>query len=336
MRRTNRFGGGDVVSGVLGADSRRVAAVDIGTITARLLVADVSAGKITEVERSTDVTHLGEGLVESGVLSAEAMERVEEVIARYAATMIRLGVEEYRCVATSASRDAANGFEFAERLSALGVAPEIVSGDEEARLAFSGALWGIEGDGVLVNDVGGGSTELVWGDSGAMGVAIRHAASIDVGARRVTEAYLHSDPPDALELKRARRWVREQLAPFFSAMPGPPSVTISLAGTATTLAAIDQRLEVYDAERVHGVVLARERLEAITASLASMTLAERRMLPGVHPQRAGVIVGGGLVLGAVLEGAGLDSTIVSEHDILYGIVLDVGARLARAGDGESG
>lgn len=318
---------------------RRVAAIDIGTVTTRLLIADVGPAGIREVARSTDITHLGEGLKESGVLSPEAMGRVESVVAGYAAEMERCGVEGWRAVATSASRDAANGAAFRELLAAHGVEPEIVPGGEEARLSFTGATWDRTGGDVLVNDIGGGSTELILGDPPAPGHGdagglaspaprIRHAASIDVGSRRVTDAFLGSDPPSCAELEAAGEWIAGQLAGYFAGMPRAARTSVALAGTATTISAIHQRLAVYDPVRVHGSVLSRATIAEITGRLAAMTLAERRTVTGLHPGRAGVIVGGALILGSVLDLAGLDSTIVSEHDILYGIVLEVYAGLS--------
>ncbi len=307
---------------------RRVAAIDIGTVTTRLLVADVGPAGIEEVARSTDITHLGEGLRETGTLSEVAMARVEAVVTRYAAEMRRLGAEAWRTVATSASRDAANGPAFAEMLASHGIEPQIVAGDEEARLAFAGATYGAGGADLLVSDIGGGSTELVFGSADPPAPRIRHAASIDVGSRRVTDALLSADLPAPADLEAARAWVAARLGDYFARLPGVPRQSIALAGTATTLVAIHQRLEVYDPARVHGSMLTRADIEAMIGRLAAMPLAERRTVPGLHPQRAGVIVAGALILGCVLDLAGLDSTIVSEHDILYGIVLDVYAGLA--------
>lgn len=307
--------------------TRRVAAIDIGTVTTRLLVADVAGREVTEVARSTDITHLGEDLTRTGRLSEAAMDRVEAVIAGYAVRMRELGVEEWRAVATSASRDAANAALFAERLSAYGVTPEVISGDAEARLAFAGATHEISGEGLLVSDIGGGSTELVYGRRNAHGeppvAEVETAQSIDVGARRVTERFLASDPPAESELRSASAWVRREVDVFFDALPTRPRLSIALAGTATTLSAIHQRLVTYDPNRVHGSVVRVEDMRNILERLVSLPLARRATeVEGLDPGRAPVIIGGVLVLLAVLERACLDSTAVSEHDILYGIVLE--------------
>lgn len=313
---------------------RRVAAIDIGTVTTRLLVADVDNAGVTEVLRSTDITHLGEGLPRTGRLSDDAMDRVEAVVAGYAARMDELGVEAWRTVATSASRDAANGDEFARMLARHGVRPEIVSGDVEARLAFAGATFELSGEGLLVNDIGGGSTELVLGrrdaEGGSGSATVQAARSVDVGSRRVTELFFASDPPAQAELDAAARWVREQLEPFFAALSERPQRSIALAGTATTLSAIRQGLEVYDPQRVHGSVLVVADIRDVFGRLASIPLERRASeVTGLDPGRAPVIVAGTLILLEVLALARLDSTLVSEHDILYGIVLDTFARLDR-------
>lgn len=310
----------------------RVAAIDIGTITTRLLVADVGPGGVTEVLRSTDITHLGEGLARSGRLSEVAIARVDAVIARYAVHLRELGVESYRAVATSASRDASNSAEFAELLARHGIDAVIVAGDTEARLAFAGATHALVGEGLLVNDIGGGSTELVLGrrpaDDGPGPSEVIAASSVDVGSRRVTEMYLASDPPTSAELVAAERWTREELAPYFAVLPEPARLSIALAGTATTLSAIWQGLEVYDPERVHGSVLTVDEISGLLDRLASLPLERRTAeVVGLDPGRAPVIIAGTLILLTVLDLAGLDSTLVSEHDILYGIVLDVHDRL---------
>ena len=315
---------------------RRVAAIDIGTVTTRLLIADVGADGVHEVLRSTDITHLGEGVARDGHLSQAAMDRVEGVIARYARHVSDLGVESYRAVATSASRDAPNGQSFAAMLSRHGIEPEIVDGDTEARLAFAGATLELCGEGLLVNDIGGGSTELVLGrrpadDTTALPEVIA-ARSIDVGSRRVTETHLASDPPTGSELDAADRWIRSELEPYFRTLPEPARLSIALAGTATTLSAIRQELAVYDPARVHGSVLTVDEIRTLLHMLASLPLERRAAeVVGLDPGRAPVIVGGALILLNVLDLAGLDSTLVSEHDILYGMVLDVHSRLQAGG-----
>lgn len=316
---------------------RRLAAIDIGTVTTRLLVADVSAEGITEVERSTDITHLGEGLGETGVLSDAAMQRVAQVATGYASAMERLGVERYTAVATSASRDATNGDRFVELLAGAGVEVSVIEGSREAEFAFSGATAETEGDGILVVDCGGGSTELVFGDArlvdGVRVVDIDSARSIDVGSRRLTDAFLASDPPTRLELDAARANVVAEMRPYFDRLGERPGCMLALAGTATTLAAIKLGLERYDAAAVHGLEISGSELADLVAMLAALPLTRRLEVVGLHPQRAGVIVAGALILETVLALSGLDRLVVSEHDILYGILIDTYRDLQESGGG---
>lgn len=306
--------------------AHRLAAIDIGTVTTRLLVADVSDEGIEVVARSTDITHLGEGLTSTGRLSANAMAHVSDVIARYVAIMSDLAVERFEAVATSASRDAANADEFLALLAFNGVVPRVVAGSREAYLSFLGATSGLDARTVLVDDIGGGSTELVLGSAsgpvGAREVDIELARSIDVGSRRLTEMFLHSDPPTPAELTGARTFVAEELRAYFDALKERPRTLVSVAGTATSVASVLQAMEPYDPERIHGTVVSGAQVADVLEMLATMPLARRREVVGLHPERAGVIVAGILVLETVIALAGVDSTIVSEHDILYGILLD--------------
>lgn len=310
----------------------RLAAIDIGTVTTRLLVADVGPSSIVEIERSTDITHLGEDVAVTGRLSAGGMERVESVVAHYASRMRELGVEAWRAVATSAARDAANGADLTRMLAARDIRPEVITGDAEARLMFAGATFGRVAEGVLVNDIGGGSTELVVGSSSHRGpcafAEVESARSLNVGSRRLTDLMFASDPPTAREIAAAEAWARDRIAPFFAALSRPPSSCIALAGTATSVSAIHQGLKEYDSTRVHGSVLLAEEIRTVFDRLASLPCARRATeVAGLHPGRAPVIVGGILILLVVLDCAGLDSTLVSEHDILYGMLLDAYSRL---------
>lgn len=309
------------------AGTKRLAAIDIGTVTTRLLVADVSDGGIAEVERSTDITHLGEGLTASGRLSDAAMQRVADVISRYRATIDELGVQGVTALATSASRDAENGEEFLALLASHSIVPEIIPGEREAKLSFAGATSDMQPEkGLLVVDLGGGSTELVFGEvneeGGVRTPEIEKARSIDVGSKRVTELFLHTDPPTHAEMAAAREWVTAQLRPYFDGLREKPQLLVALAGTATTLSAIRQRLKVYDPALVHCSFLSGSELADLTETLAALPLAERKEVPGLDPGRAPVIVAGALILETIVALAGLESALVSEHDILYGILLE--------------
>ena len=319
------------------ARTRRLAAIDIGTVTTRLLVADVSAAGVIEVERSTDITHLGEGLTATGRLSDAAMERVADVIGRYRRTIDELSVEHVTALATSASRDAENAEEFLALLAAHGLVPVIIPGEREAVLSFAGAASDMEPcEDLLVVDLGGGSTELILGDvsvvDGVRAADVVKARSIDVGSKRATELFLHSDPPTPDELAEAREWATTQLRPYFDGLRDRPQLMVAVAGTATSLSAIRQELAIYDSSLVHCSCLTGSELADLTEMLAAMPLEERKHVPGLDPGRAPVIVAGALILETVVALAGLDSTLVSEHDILYGILLDTYRELQEAGE----
>ena len=302
---------------------RRLAAIDIGTVTTRLMVADVSSAGVEEIVRHSRITHLGEGWTSTGRLSEAAIDRVAACVATFAEEARALGAHELVAVATSAARDAANGADFLDRLGAAGVNPEIISGSREAYLTFLGATFELGGENTLVLDVGGGSTELVLGSRDEDGSAtIDSSRSIDVGSRRVTELFLHADPPTRAELEAAREHVTTELRPSFDALRTKPRDMIAVAGAATSLVAIDLALDPYDPARVHGSRLGAHTIADIREELSALTLEKRRQVKGLEPGRAGVIVAGALIIETATALAGLDSTLVSEQDILYGMVLD--------------
>lgn len=307
------------------APFRRVAAIDIGTVTTRLLVADTDGVDVREVSRRTTVTHLGEGLHATGGLSTAGIGRVADAVRGFMTEATRLGADSVVAVATSAARDASNGRDFLDAVAEAGVRPRIIPGAVEARLAFAGATWGIEGDGILIADLGGGSTELVLGsaEDGEDGrcVRIRSARSLDVGSRRVLDMFLHGDPPRRVELEAASAWVADQMEGFFAQLPERPRELITLAGTGTTLSAVKQGLVPYDPAKVHGSHLSGGDVADLLAELAAMDVESRRVVPGMDPARADVIVAGALILQTIIALAGVPGTTVSEHDILYGLVL---------------
>ena len=312
--------------------THRLAAIDIGTVTTRLLIADVSPARVIEVGRHTDITHLGEDLTQTGRLGEAAMKRVADVIERYVGEVRDARVERTTALATSASRDAENSKDFMRMLAAHGIEPHVISGAREANLAFLGATYEKEGEGILVADLGGGSTELILGsasfEGGVHSQVIEMARSIDVGSKRLTELFLESDPPTSAELEEARASAVRGFRSYFDQLKTRPEEMISLAGTATTLSAIKQELAVYDVSRVHNSCLTGSDLADLLEMLASQSLAERTNVVGLDPGRAPVIVAGTLILETLLGMAGLDSTLVSEHDILYGTLLDTYRDLA--------
>jgi exopolyphosphatase/guanosine-5'-triphosphate,3'-diphosphate pyrophosphatase len=300
----------------------RVAILDLGSNSTRLLVADVDAGHVREIERATRITRLGQGVDATGRLADEAIERVLATLADYSAAIDRHGAETVVAVATSAVRDAANGAEFRALVhDRYGLELRILSGDEEARLTFLGATAARppDGDPTLVIDIGGGSTELV---IGAPGSEPSFHVSTQVGAVRQTERHLRHDPPKHKELVALADDARAILTGGVSEdLRRATTAGIAVAGTATTVAAIDQELEPYDPERVHGYRLERAAAERILAKLATLPEAERRKVKGLHPDRAPTICAGVVILIEALRAFGLDSVETSEADILHGAAL---------------
>jgi exopolyphosphatase/guanosine-5'-triphosphate,3'-diphosphate pyrophosphatase len=301
-------------------ESRRIAVVDLGTNSIRLLVADVADGEVSELERRSEVRRLGEGLEQSGRLSDEAVARVRETVAGYREAIDELDAGIVVGVATSAVRDAENGDEFRDRLREdFGLDVRIISGDEEARLTFLGATAGRSRGETMVIDIGGGSTEFVVGEPGS---EPRFHVSAALGVVRHTERHLASDPPAEEELEALRDDVRATIEREVPAeVRSGVGAGIAVAGTATSLAAIDLVLDPYDPERVHGHVLALAATREMLAGLASKTLAERRRVTGLNPDRAPTIVAGATILVEAMKAFDLDQIEVSEADLLYGAAL---------------
>jgi exopolyphosphatase / guanosine-5'-triphosphate,3'-diphosphate pyrophosphatase len=306
----------------------RVAAIDCGTNSIRLLVADVAGSALTDLDRRMEVVRLGQGVDRTGRIAPEAMARTLDAARRYAAVCAELGVERTRFVATSASRDAENAGEFVAGVrAALGVEPEVVSGDEEAQLSFTGATGELHGRHeapFLVVDLGGGSTELVLGEE-----AVLAARSVDVGCVRMTERHLHGDPPTAAEVAAAEGDVEAALDHAAEVVPLERTRTlVGLAGSVTTVTAHALGLDAYRPERIHGAVLPVDDVVAACSDLLGMTREQRAALPFMHPGRVDVIGAGALVWRAVVRRvagrSGLRQVVTSEHDILDGIALSVG------------
>jgi exopolyphosphatase/guanosine-5'-triphosphate,3'-diphosphate pyrophosphatase len=301
----------------------RVAVVDIGTNSTRLLIADVEDGRVTdELERRSTITRLGAGVDREGRLNSEAMERVYGTLDDYRKLIDEHGAERSLAVLTSAVRDAANGPEFAQTVQErYRLEPHILTGDEEARLTFLGATSERDPDDqtpTLVFDIGGGSTELVVGT----GIEMSFHVSTQTGVVRLTERHIHTDPPTDEEIEALADDTREILSARTPAeLRQAVDWAIGVAGTATSLGAIAQRLEPYDPKRVHGYVISRQECERILGRLASVPLGERRQVPGLHPDRAPTIVAGVIILLEILKLFGLGEVEISEHDILRGAAL---------------
>ncbi|HUE27215.1 MAG TPA: Ppx/GppA phosphatase family protein [Solirubrobacteraceae bacterium] len=304
----------------------RIAVVDIGTNSTRLLICDVEQRRVTdELERRTLITRLGAGVDADGSLNEEAMNRVYAALDEYKQLIDKHGAERAVAVLTSAVRDAANGRQFADTVEQrYGITPHVLSGDEEAGLTFRGATSERDPDDrtpTLVFDIGGGSTELVIGSGHEMSFHV----STQAGVVRQTERCIQSDPPTGDELEHLRQDVRKILS---DAVPEDHRRSvqhaIGVAGTATSVAAIAQELDPYDPAKVHGYRLDREECVQILQRLASIPLEERRRVPGLHPDRAPTIVAGVIILIEVLDLFDLHEVEVSEHDILRGAALAFG------------
>ena len=298
----------------------RVAVIDIGTNSTRLLIGDVDGkGNVDELDRRSRVTRLGDQVDRDGRLSEEAMERVFATLSEYRRALDDHGVVANLAVLTSAVRDAANGGAFSERVRQdFGLDARMLAGAEEAQLTFLGATSGRdEGASVptVIIDIGGGSTEFVVGEERRAGFHV----SLQAGVVRMSERHIHSDPPNPEELQRLTADVRKT---FAAAVPEDERervrAAIAVAGTATSAASIDQELDPHDPERVHGYPLLLATTEMLLARLADMTDEQRREVVGLHPDRAPTIVAGMILLGEAMRLFGLDRAEVSEHDILRG------------------
>ena len=305
----------------------RYGALDIGTVTCRLLVADVEDGRIIDVDKEYAITDLGVGVDATGRLSEAAIERVLACVDRYLEVLARYDAPEHPvrrliAMATSASRDAENGPEFAARLAERGVTLAVIPGSREAQLTFLGASSDFPGENLLIVDIGGGSTEVVAGSFGTDPVASR---SFDIGCRRVTERFFHDDPPTPGQMDAARQWIREAMAPYFEGLADIGFAidrVVAVAGTATSVVSIREAMETYDSSRVHKAVVTADELRTIEERLAAEPLEERRTTVGLDPKRAGVIVAGFVILEEVLALAGADAYTASESDILHGMIFE--------------
>ena len=310
----------------------RVAAIDCGTNSIRLLVADLSAGKLTDVHREMRIVRLGQDVDATGRLAPEALERTRMALADYVAITRRAGAERVRMVATSATRDAANREDFFGMVRhTLGTDADVITGEEEARLSFTGAVGDLEpADGpFVVVDVGGGSTEVVLGDWDGTSAEVTVARSVNVGCVRITERHLRSDPATPEEISDAEQFAARILEEAFADVPVDKARTwVGVAGTITTLSAVAQRLPAYDPERTHLSRLSLETVRGSAADLLASTHLQRAGNPAIHPGRVDVIAGGALIVRVLAEElharAGITELVVSEHDILDGIALGLG------------
>jgi exopolyphosphatase/guanosine-5'-triphosphate,3'-diphosphate pyrophosphatase len=306
-------------------EARRVATLDIGTNSVLLLIAEASPSGLKPLLDRATITRLGEGVDRTRRLAPEARARTLSALRAYAEDIASLGVSACAAVGTSAMRDAEGGDDFCSDVAeVLGVRPQVIDGGREAALTFRGALSGLSVMGrVTVFDVGGGSTELVEGERHAGGASVSSAVSLDVGSVRLFERHVKSDPPGPDELDRAAADVDRALAT--APKPSGGSVLVGVAGTVTTLASIALELGDYDPKRVHGSVLELEQVRALAERLAELTLAERKLLKGLDPRRADVIVVGARIVERVMHHARASRLIVSDRGVRYGLAEELAA-----------
>ena len=297
----------------------RVGVVDLGSNSTRLLIADMDAGRLDELDRQITITRLGEAVDAEGLLQPNAIERVNRILEKFLTRIDEQKVDHRIAVATSAVRDARNGRAFLDGIERhFGIRTLLLSGDREAELAFCGATLGREQDPTLLVDVGGGSTEYVLGSTRTVGFS----CSIDLGCVRLTERFLESDPPTPQELRSCRDHIGEILS---EKIPSSVQATsaVGVAGTATTMAMLSLGLEKEVTDVVHGHYLATDWLATEVARLSTSTVSELRARRGIHPDRGPVIVAGAIVLFETLRHFALDGIEVSETDLLHGVALKV-------------
>lgn len=326
------------------ARPRRVAAIDCGTNSLRMLVADLypEKGQLVDLQRRMEIVRLGEGVDATGRLAPEALGRTFAMLTEYARTIADSGARAVRIVATSATRDASNSDEFAAGVRhILGIDPEVVTGSQEAFLSFSGATAELARGGrggdrpeppYLVVDIGGGSTEFILGTSEEGGKAAGLAAiSMDIGCVRLTERYLHDDPPSAAQIEEATKQIDRALATAAETVPVAGARTlVGLAGSVATVAGIALGLSVYDPDLIHHARIPARRVREVTANLLGQTRAQRASNQVIHPGRVDVIGAGALILDRVMDQYGFAEVVASEHDILDGIAWSLVARGSRA------
>jgi exopolyphosphatase/guanosine-5'-triphosphate,3'-diphosphate pyrophosphatase len=317
--------------------TRRVAAIDCGTNSLRLLIADADPAtrQLIDVQRRMEIVRLGQGVDATGVLAPAALARTFGVLGEYARAIQEAGATRVRMVATSATRDASNAADFTRGVrETLGVVPEVVSGSEEAMLSFAGATTELAGADAgpapeppyLVVDIGGGSTEFVLGgtetvESAADGLA---AMSVDIGCVRLTERHLRSDPPTETEIKDATADIDAALETVIAAIAVPDAHTlVGLAGSVTTVAAIALGLPEYDPGRTHHARISASTVHAVTEQLLKATRRERAEIGSMHPGRVDVIGAGALVLDQIMQRFGFAEVVASEHDILDGVAWSI-------------
>lgn len=299
----------------------RIAAIDIGTVTMRVLIADVDEqGVISELHRDICLTHIGKDLSRTGMLNAEGMQSAFGAWERFSVAIDMLNPQKVICVATSAARDAQNSREFLEGLRSRGLEVNIIAGDREALLSFRGATYQRNVHDLLVIDPGGGSTECIFSHDGRdeSDLIMR---SLNIGSRRLTDMFLHAPIATPDELAQTRSYIAEMYEPFYKTLPIKPRELVAMAGTATTLVTMRDSIGEYDPSLVHGQHVSSHEINEMVSRLASLTSQEREEIVGLEPKRAGVILAGVFIIAEIMRISKLSEVTISDYDILYGIIL---------------
>lgn len=305
----------------------RIAAVDLGTVSSRLLCVTVSEGRIISSSKRTVITDLGEGVDATGLFSQAAVSRVLAACKDFCADIAAFAPDAVCTTLTSAARDVSNGETLLDGLRELGLKPQVIPGEVEARLTFYGVAHDFPGQRIVVADSGGGSTELAVGawspERTGDQLMLDRVRSLDIGCRRVTERFLAGDPPTADELARAVEWVRSQFAAYWDALPQRPDRLVAVGGTVTSLVAIVHKLERYDSHFVHLRDLTLDEVRGCIERMASLAVSNIAILPGIQPKRAPVILAGALIIRELMETGGYDRLTVSENSLLAGMAATI-------------
>lgn len=296
----------------------KIAAIDLGTVSSRLLCAEMSNGQITASTKRTIITDLGERVDATGVFAPAAIDRVVQACAEFVREAREFGAQHVCCTLTSAARDVSNGNELLDRLRDFGLVPQVIPGEVEARLTFYGVAHDFAGERIAVADSGGGSTELVVGRASDGGLELDCAESLNIGCRRVTERFFSSVPPSADELDKAAAWARAQFEPYWAGLANRPERLVAVGGTVTTLVAMAHELAVYDSHFVHLRDLTIEQVEDGIDRMRSLTVEQIAQLPGIQAKRAPVILAGAIVVRELMRAGGYGRLTVSENSLLAG------------------
>ncbi len=303
----------------------RIAAIDLGTVSSRLSLARVRDGAIVDSKKHSVITDMGQGVDATGRFSAGAIDRVEAACHTFAGEARAFGATATCVTLTSAARDAENAEELLARLRALGLAPQIIPGEVEARLTFYGVAHDFPGERIAVADPGGGSTEIVVGtyDPSNAHLELEHVRSFDIGCRRLTDRFFTADPPAAEELAAAAAWSHGQFASYWDEFADRPSRFISVGGTVTTLVSLTYELEPYDSSFVHLHGLTLEEVERQLDRMSTLTVAQIRELKGIQPKRAPMMQAGTIIIRELMRAGGYEELTVSESSLLAGMAATI-------------